>query len=63
MGRCEWLVSLATRKVTMTFDVETDEEVDRIANAVNATLRFETIDGRVAEMAVTTTELPRVVEQ
>lgn len=46
----------------MTFEVATDEELDRIANAVNAVLRFETVDGRVAEMVVTTTELPRVIK-
>ena len=61
MGQFEMVANPAKRKVYLTFDVENDEQLDRIVNAVDIVLRFETIDGRVAEMYLATNELPRVV--
>ena len=61
MGDFELVASPAKKKVYLTFDVSQDEEFDRIVNAVDIVLRFETIDGRVAEMYLATNELPRVV--
>lgn len=62
MGQFEMVASPAKRKVYLTFDVETDEELDRIINAVDIGLRFVTIEGRVVEMSLATSELPRVVD-
>jgi hypothetical protein len=62
MGQFEMVASPAKKKVYLTFDVSQDEEFDRIVNAVDIRLRFETIEGRVLEMSLATSSLPRVVE-
>jgi hypothetical protein len=62
MGDFELVASPKKRKVYLTFDVEEDEQMDIITNAVDIFLRFVTVEGRVVEMSLATSELPRVVE-